>query len=341
MDFQAFLKDSSEKIRKTLDKSSRNLASKTDSEVSLIIPELNQFLKTVGAGKMLRGALVCLGCLIPGGKITPKVLNVAAAVEVIHASLLAHDDIIDKSKRRRGNPSLWKALGGKHYGISQTICLGDLGFFWALQVIANSKVEGKTINAVLAEYSQALVDTALGQMMDVKLPLQKKVTLKEIVKIYKLKTAAYTISAPLAIGTILGQQKKDIQIIRKFGENLGIAYQIQDDILGVFGDEKTLGKSIKSDIEEGKCTILYAFAKKNCKKEQQTVLHSLYGKGHITDNNLEIIKKFFIETGALDYAQQEADKYLQAARELIPQICTSPKGQLLDQLCNYLTKRKT
>lgn len=236
MDFKRYLNETAGR----LDKEIQKILVSWEKKVVKISPKLHPlakgFIKSCEGGKRLRGTLVRLGYELardhlPGvGKIQAsdhlggEALKVAAAYEILHTSLLVHDDIIDKSPIRRGQKSLYKALGGSYYGFSQAITLADFGFFLAIKIISESKFPDKEKNEALKLFSKTMVDTAIGQMLDIEHADPKLVA--------KLKTARYTISGPLKLGAILAGAKLD-QLVKldKFGEDLGIAYQIRDDIL--------------------------------------------------------------------------------------------------------------
>ncbi|MBI3109469.1 polyprenyl synthetase family protein [Candidatus Daviesbacteria bacterium] len=183
-----------------------------------LLPLINKFILSCKGGKRLRGKLVVLGYQLAkqGEK---EILKVAAAYEIMHSAILAHDDIIDQSPLRRGRPSLHKSVG-----VEQAITLADLGFFLAIKIIAESKFEDKLKIKALGMFSKIMVDTAIGQMLDI----QKGDSLT----IRKLKTAQYTVAGPLQLGAVLGGAKRNLlDQLDKFGENLGVAFQIRDDIL--------------------------------------------------------------------------------------------------------------
>lgn len=240
---------------------------KTDLQVNLILkqwreeagkinknllPLIDAFINSNKGGKGIRGVLVRLGYEIASSKFkvqslkleNREIYKIAAAYEILHTSILAHDDIMDQDLQRRGQPSLYQALShlkdgrvvGNHYGISQAISLADAGFFLSTKVIADSKFEEGLKNQALSLFAKIMVDTAVGQMLDVNLGQSGKGKGKSdedtINTINLLKTARYTISGPLKLGAILGGgNKKLLDLLDLFGENLGIAYQIRDDIL--------------------------------------------------------------------------------------------------------------
>lgn len=285
--------------------------------------ELTKLFKqhTIG-GKMLRGSLVTLGYEINTTNKNNDIYKIAAAFEIVHTSLLIHDDIIDKSATRRNRPTVYKKLGGDHYAISQAICLGDMGFFLANQLINQSTFNPIMRTNISKMFSEMLLNTILGEMIDVNLSLPKaKHKESDIILMQKMKTAYYTIVWPLTIGAVLGGAKQpQLTAIKSFGESLGIAFQIHDDILGVFGDEKQLGKSVTSDIAEGKNTLLIAYAKEHASSNQKKLLQQYYGNSSVTNATHEIIKKIFIETGALHYSQMQAAEYVKHGKKFIPQI---------------------
>lgn len=341
MDFEKFLQAEAKKIKEVEQAHLQVWFNWLSKKVPSLKPHAKAFIKACAGGKKIRGALINLGYQI-AGESSEAILDVAAAYEIFHTSILAHDDVIDQSPIRRGRPSLYRVLGGGHHGISQTISLGDLGFFLASKIISGSDFADKKKVLALEYFAKTTIDTALGEMLDVELPyLDKKRQEKDVLVIMKYKTARYSVSSPLQLGAILagGNQKltKDLGV---FGESLGIAFQIQDDILGVFGDEKELGKSNKSDIEEGKNTLLIVEALKKATPKQKKQLHKYYGSGTLSVSGLKIVREIFQETKALNYAQKQADKYITLAKKSIPGLTKDFKmSTLLEQMSEYLVER--
>lgn len=222
MEFEKYLKSNAKALDKEVGKILEEQLKEAEKTDKKLIPLIQAFGKTCHGGKRIRGALIMLGYEIaahlPGVRahLGGEVIKIAAAYEIVHSAILAHDDIIDKSTTRRDQPSLYQALGGNHYGISQAITLADYGFFLAFKIIANTNVAGL--------FSQIMMETAFGQMLE----LKKASPLL----VMKLKTACYTIAGPMQIGAVLADaDPKLIKALGVFGENLGIAYQIRDDIL--------------------------------------------------------------------------------------------------------------
>ncbi len=229
MEFEKFSKQAIKQIDKQLEqllKEWRREVGKIDTK---LLPLVDKFIAGCNGGKKLRGILVVLGYkLARSNKEEDEndVYKVAASYEIFHSAILVHDDIIDQSLQRRGKPSLYQALGGNHYGISQTVSLGDAGFFLAMKIISGANFPKERKISALKLFSKVMLDTALGEILD----LEKA----DPLVVMRLKTAYYTISGPLQIGAILGglsPTSPRLSGVKEFGENLGIAFQIQDDIL--------------------------------------------------------------------------------------------------------------
>jgi geranylgeranyl pyrophosphate synthase len=325
-------------------------------EISGVSPKLQPLVALLNeaseGGKRLRAVLVLLGYEIASKEqkaFNPAILAPALAFELFQTAILAHDDIIDKSPTRRGKPTLYKQLentqNNPHYGISQAICLGDIGMFLAVRLVATSDFEPtnrlKAVNAFLT----TLIYTGVGEMLDVELPYlhEKQHHEEDILAIYLHKTAHYTITGAMQLGAILaGADENYLQDLATFGNNLGIAFQIQDDILGIFGNEADTGKSAVSDIEEGKITLLYSKAKERANAEQQAILAQYYGKGAIEATAAEKVRQVFKATQALVYAESQKEKYRQQAVESIQKLTQRADDQeILQQFASFMINRKS
>jgi geranylgeranyl diphosphate synthase, type I len=309
-----------------------------------IEPVIEKYFDSLRGGKRIRGSLVKLGYELMGGVCTPDILTVASAFEIVHAGLLTHDDIIDKSPLRRGKPSIYAALGNNHYGISQAICIGDLGLMSAIQQINSTKIDSSVVNTITEYFSGIITQTILGEAFDIALAQEKKnqIQEKDILTLYKEKTARYTITGPLVIGALLGGAKKEmIQHLQSFGNALGIAFQIQDDILGIFGTEATIGKSVVSDITEGKNTLIIAYAFQHATNAQHSILNRYYGKKSVSENQVNLLKNVLVESGALHYAKTTAQKYKDIAVQYIPQITQNVQFvTMLNEFVDFIVQRE-
>lgn len=314
---------------------------------------MSRYRKFMSGGKMGRGALVELGYQCFGGKNLKAILPVAAAVEIYHSFLLMHDDIIDQDDTRRGKPSMHKQYQALvkeqfpgadpiHYGQALTIFLGDIGSFLATQLITESKFDPQLRLKALSWFCQVLIGTGYGEILDVVKGLEEYCLEEEVLLIHRLKTARYTIVGPLQLGAILaGAHDSDLKNIEKFGVPVGLAFQIQDDILGMFGNEEELGKSASSDLREGKNTLLVLHARQNASKEQLATLNQVYGNRRANDRDIEAVRKIFQATGALDKSQQMAQALVQDGKMMIPRIVKTPKyANILASLADFTIERK-
>lgn len=341
IDFAFYLRTSAHAIEKEL-----NIFSKSwNKQIASSFPQLQtlnrRFTDSFFGGKMLRGTLVQFGYELVQTKSSAEIFKPAAAFEILHTSLMTHDDIIDQSPTRRGKTAI-HIHTDKHFGISQAICLGDLGISLAVKLLSECNFQTERKNNAVNYFSQIITDTILGEMLDVESPHTSLTTEEQILTIHKMKTARYTIVGPLTIGAMLGgADDKLLNNIKRFGEHLGIAYQIQDDILGIYGDETTIGKSTTSDIEENKSTLLLVNSLEHGTKQQKEILKKYYGKKGIAKEEQEMIKKIFTETGALAYSQDKIIKLITKAKKLIPLLSKDEtKQELLTQLTDALVNRK-
>ncbi len=343
MDFQLYLQKTAKEVEKNLEHFFKVWRKDAEKVSPLLLPLLDTTIEACRGGKRIRGALVKLGYELANKKPNPDILKVAAAFEIFQTAILAHDDVIDESPLRRGKPTIYKALGGDHYSISQAICLGDVGFFQAMEIISQTSFPEKNKVKALESFSRTMMETALGQSLDIEIPhLKAQRREKDVLTIAHFKTARYTITGPLLLGAILGGgDDKLILELKEFGDSLGIAFQIQDDILGVFGEELELGKSVSSDIEEGKNTLLITEALKRSNKRQRGILKRLYGQKKINQKRMEEIRKIFLETGALDYSRSVALKYVNRSKKSANSLTKDKKLlNLLDEMSDFLINRR-
>lgn len=343
MDFQSYLINSATEVEKNLEYFFKIWRKEAEKVSSHLLPLVDITIEACKGGKRIRGVLVKLGYELANKKPNPDILKVAAAFEIFQTAILAHDDVIDESPLRRGKPTIYKALGGDHYGISQAICLGDVGFFQAMEIISQTNFPEKNKIKALESFSRTMMETALGEILDVEVPHLKTERMEQdVLTIARFKTARYTISGPLLLGAILGGgDEKLLKKLKEFGDNLGIAFQIQDDILGVFGKESEIGKSVSSDIEEGKNTLLITEALKKGNPSQKQTLKKLYGHGKISTKEMEELRKIFKDTGALDYSSSVALKYVDLAKKSAKFLTKDKKlVNLLDEMSDFLINRQ-
>ena len=286
---------------------------------------LNQFVSSNKGGKFLRASLIAMG--YNSFKKDDNYLPLGLALEIFQTSILIHDDIIDKADKRRGLDTIPikyqklysdKVKGNddfdikrKDLGNSMALCLGDMGFYLALQVIVKNYRNNKNLDRVLEYYNDVAIKTCEGEMVDVILPFYEEYFGCEddieshVMEIYRLKTAWYSVVGPYCLGAILGGcDEKKVHKLEDALLGLGIAFQIKDDLLGIYGDETHIGKSITSDVSEFKQTILYAYTVNTSYKDE---LLKYYGK-NIDVSLMDKVRDIFDKSGAREYANKTMDK---------------------------------
>ncbi len=221
---------------------------------------------TLRPAKRLRPALVVAGyCLARGRAVVPSGLwRFAAGLELLHTFLLIHDDVADQAELRRGAPSLHRLLAPGRAGEDLAVVMGDHLFARALEAMLGSGLPG--VASVVQYYLGVCRHTAAGQYLDLDLgraPLSQ-VTLFQALRVARLKTARYGFSAPLVCGALLGGASAELaEGVERVGRHVGLAYQLRDDLLGLFGDSRVAGKATDGDFLQGKRTfpVLAAYAR--------------------------------------------------------------------------------
>jgi len=318
----------------------------------LVDSALRDFYDQHSGGKYIRGAIIKLGEQLVSEK--PKnYLDVAAAYEVFQTAILIHDDIMDRSETRRGKKTIhamdYEATKDWHYAYSRALCIGNMGLFHANSILASANIDNAIKVNVLIEFAATQIVTIEGEVMDVLLPynpINPAVDFtsycETVGEIYKFKTSIYTVEGPLVMGILCGgKDERFAYQFRSMSRALGIAFQIKDDLLGMFADEKTLGKPALSDLREKKQTLLYGYAYKNATQLQRETLDSLYGKQDATLQDLEIVRDIFTQTGAKKHAEDEISKTSQNCLNEIANLPITDEGKiLLRGLVHYLTVRR-
>lgn len=339
-EFKEFYKENKELLENIIKKYNNDLLKE---ENSIIKDNLKQFTKLNSGGKRIRGILIMLGYYLGNDDLIYS-MPLAAAYEFFQTSILIHDDIIDNDNIRRGektipyyNEDKYKIKDKGTYN-SIGLCVGDLGLYYGNKIISDN-YEGTDLSNILSLYNKTVIDTIRGEILDVVIPFKEKNNLdiknleEEILNIYSLKTSYYTIVGPLSLGMKLANfSNKEISELEKFSHNLGVAFQINDDLIGIYKDD--LNKVLGSDIEEFKQTILYSYTK-NTKYYDE--LMKYYGK--ITNaDSLNEVRNIFDKSGAKEYAIDLKNKLYDESIEILDKIdfIEEDKKNILYGLVEYL-----
>lgn len=307
-------------------------------------------------GKRIRGALVMLGYEMSGGTDKKLALDAARAIEMMQAYILIIDDIQDRSLMRRGGLAAHTALeayhhqhhlagDSAHFGISIAINAALSGAHAAQMILANLPTDEENRLKVLSIMNRTMLTTAHGQTNDIVNELIAHADEQAVDRVLEWKTAHYTLLNPLHVGMVLaGADCSATDAITDYAIHAGKAFQITDDILGTFGQEQDSGKSAIDDIREGKRTLLTVYALEHANHADQNFLIQMLGNQQITPAEFERCKNILVQSGALDYARQEAEQHIASAIESLNEHrgMWAPEGaDFLEGLATYILTRTT
>jgi len=271
-------------------------------------------------GKRIRPILFCIGYLGFSKKTPQGLYRSALSLELLHDFMLVHDDIIDKSDTRRGSPSMHALLNRsfgsnnkiKFNGEDLAIVVGDVMYAMGLDAFLSVKENLRRKEAALKKLISAALYTGSGEFIELLLGMKnlEKVTQEDIYKIYDYKTANYTFASPLTMGsTLAGAKTSQTKKLFSYGMLLGRAFQIKDDLIGSFGEEKDTGKSNLTDIKEAKRTLLIWYAFNHAGKIDRLAIKRIMQAQSSNNAGLLRIREIIIRSGALAYAEGQI-KYL-------------------------------
>ena len=261
-------------------------------------------------GKRIRPALVRLAAgAYPDPEPEPVVEAVGAAFELLHTALIVHDDVIDQDEQRRHQPTINAAAASRasaagsapeqarQYGASVGVIAGDLALAGAYRLVARSGLGPERLPRLLDLLDRALFSSAAGELLDVDHTLPgARPGHEQILAATCLKTAVYSFETPLQAGAVLGGARdEDVEVLGRLGRAVGTAYQLVDDLLGVFGDPRETGKSVVSDLREGKRTMLVAAAQRTPAGEE---LDTILGRPEISGEQVLRAREILERCGA-------------------------------------------
>ncbi len=342
-----------DQIRKNIDLSLSSFLDtvKKEYKLHLVSPLLFESIRefTLREGKRIRPLLLILtykGYAPLNKKISKKLYNASTCMEFLHNFMLIHDDIIDRSDLRRGRPTMHKVLAHTvktpdpdKLGIDLGIIAGDIVYALAIDAFLSIDEPLERKERALKYFIQTAAFTAMGEFIDTVhgVSTLNEVKEEDVYLNYTLKTARYTFDCPMVTGAILaGADKPQVKKISQFGILIGQAFQIQDDIIGIYETEEKIGKSILSDLAEGKKTLLVCHANRILKGKAKTEFLRIFNAPHKTLEDLERIKKLFIESGSLDYALSAVAVRLKTSQRILQTLKLHPEFKQL--LANTLLK---
>jgi geranylgeranyl diphosphate synthase type II len=275
-------------------------------------------------GKRFRPRMVMTAFTALGGTDLDSAALVGASYELLHTALIVHDDVVDRDFVRRGIPNVSGSYrdiaataglaipAAEHRGMSVAVIAGDLALAGSFRLLDGVVADAATLERLRYLLDDAVFASAAGELIDVDFSLYVGVpSVEEVVHMERLKTAVYSFEAPLQAGAVLaGASDEVVSALGEFGRTIGIAYQIVDDLLGVFGDEAATGKTNVGDLREGKRTALIAFAAGNPAWNE---LAPLVGKETLTAEEAALVRSRLEDIGARRYAERLAGDFADQA----------------------------
>jgi geranylgeranyl diphosphate synthase type I len=287
----------------------------------------------VNGGKRLRPYMVIRSCQILGGKSSTAMIA-ASAVEMVHNFTLVHDDIMDNDEMRHGVPTVHKK-----FGMPIAILAGDVLFSKAFQIISESKLSPNANTHLISRLAKACVDVCEGQLLDIKMADEKRIpTEAEYITMIGKKTAAL-FDVSCAMGAICATNKpKDISNLSAFGRNLGIAFQITDDLIGVMGDPKVTKKPVGNDLREGKKSLPILMAIKLAKGNERKIILKAFGNSKISKKDLNKAVEVIRSLGIEEKVRNQALKYAEKSEKSLIKYKGTAKIELT-ALLDFVVKR--
>ncbi|OGV90615.1 hypothetical protein A3A66_03865 [Microgenomates group bacterium RIFCSPLOWO2_01_FULL_46_13] len=308
--------------------------------------------RVLRGGKRIRPLLIKLAYDLAGGKDSEKIIKAGIAIELLHQYLLTHDDIIDRDQIRYGGDTLevdYHKLFQKkfnktdpHLGLSLGIIAGDHLHTLALDALTESGFPAESIIKAVNWLNQILYDTVAGFQITYfqnHLPIAKAEE-TDYLKGILLVSGRYTIEAPLMLGLILADNTSIKSALHHYSQNVGLGFQMQDDILGLFGNTKTTGKPVGNDIREGKKTLLLVKTYKRVNSEEKKFLQKCVGK-NITQIQLRQIQHLVKKSGTLKECQNLAKDYVKKGKRALFTLKVTPSQAttLLTDIADFLITR--
>lgn len=274
----------------------------------------------LGGGKRIRPAFCLLGALAAGGSSSVEVVRAGAALEMLHAMALFHDDVIDASASRRGRETTHVRQANLHresawagdsvrFGDGVAILVGDLAYVYADALMGTMSPEVREM------WTRMRLEVNIGQYLDVVGSARREFTSPAAARIALFKTAKYTVERPLHIGALVADphvSHSTLDALSRFGTSLGIAFQMRDDILGVFGEPHVTGKPAGDDLRESKPTALVATAIERADATQRAILEGI-GHPALDDQAIDDIRRVIVDTGALATTETRINELTDAA----------------------------
>jgi geranylgeranyl diphosphate synthase, type I len=321
-------------------------------ELEPVAAALKDFL--LQSGKRFRPLFASVGYLGTGSSLSPELFSALSSVELIHVCALIHDDVMDASDTRRGAPAIHKHFENLHhekklsgsaaqFGIASAILLGDLALVWASKMLHESKIPAAQLISALPIFDEMEVELMAGQYLDIYEQALASESVERSLKVARYKSGKYSIERPLHFGAAIANKnpEKFYPIYSAYGLPLGEAFQLRDDLLGVFGEPAETGKPAGDDLREGKRTVLMALTHERSSDQQRRTIKELLGKPDLSLDEVNELRAIIIDSGARDHLEGLISTLTQEAVSAIDNpLITSHAQSLLHQMATIATQRK-
>jgi len=348
MELQSFMAEYKEKVEEELRKFFTAKKNEINHELLRRAIEIIEEY-TLRGGKRIRALLMIIGYRMYGGK-GDEIIKAAASLELVQSYFLIHDDIMDESELRRGKKTVHKIYEEEHlhkgypgnpqrFSENAAIIAGDLVNVYAFELLSNTAFIAELKEKAMKELERIMEYTGYGQLIDVYSGVLNTFSEEDLLLLHEYKTANYTIYGPLALGAILAG--KEPEPLRDFAIPIGIAFQLQDDILGLFGDEDKIGKPVTSDLAEGKKTLLIIKALEQGNENQRRIIGEALGNPAVTLQQLQDVRAIVEKTGSLEYSRALAAKLVGEGKQALAtvDIPNEEYRRILEDMAEYIIKR--
>ncbi len=328
------------------------------TSVRAIAPELAELTDALTAllagGKRVRPAFAYWGWRAAGGDPSDDeaALRAAASLEFLQASALIHDDVMDGSDTRRGQPAIHRRFAGLHresdwhgsaesFGAGAAILLGDLCLAWSDETLLGSGLSASALERAKRVYDEMRTEVMVGQYLDLREQARGGGSVARALRVVRFKAAKYTVERPLHLGAAVAGAPADVvAAYTAYGLPLGEAFQLRDDVLGVFGDPAQTGKPAGDDLREGKRTVLVALAVERATATQADLVRRLLGDPGLDQAGVDALREVLVDTGAVDEVEQLIERMLADALDGLATTDLEPSARsVLADLALAATRR--
>jgi geranylgeranyl diphosphate synthase type I len=303
-------------------------------------------------GKRLRPAFAYWGYRGAGGADADEVMAAVAALELVQASALIHDDVMDGSATRRGEPAVHRRFAALHadagwlgdadaFGTASAILLGDLCLVWSDELLHTAGLHPLTLAHARPIFDEMRTEVTVGQYLDVQTQATGDTSTARASLVARFKSAKYTIEQPLLLGAaIAGATATLTKAYSAYGLPLGEAFQLRDDVLGVFGDPAVTGKPAGDDLREGKRTYLVAAALETADRPGRALIEQRLGDAHLDPDGVTALREVIVASGALARTEARIDELTACALDALAGVDVDPEAaEVLTGLAAVATHR--